>query len=53
MNAHEHKRPHTCCCSITALEPREDCPIHGWGEWPARCEICGQFMPYPRYQEAA
>jgi hypothetical protein len=29
---------------MTALEPHEDCPIHSLGEWPPRCEICGQFI---------
>jgi hypothetical protein len=41
---HEHRRPHTCACSIQALEPKETCPIHGSGDWPPRCEICGKFM---------
>jgi len=34
----------TCCCDIQKLEPNENCPIHGYGQWPPRCEICGQFM---------
>lgn len=44
MKPHTHKRLNTCCCSSQALEPHEDCPIHSCGEWPPRCEICGQFM---------
>jgi hypothetical protein len=46
MSDHEHKRPRTCRCSIQGLEPNEDCPIHGFGEWPPRCEACGKFMPW-------
>ncbi len=30
-------------CSTTALEPDEQCPIHG-NPYPTRCVICGQFM---------
>lgn len=38
---HEAK---SCCCSITALEPDEDCPVHAQGPWPPRCEVCGRFI---------
>ena len=38
---HESK---TCCCSLQVLEPDEECPVHGWGEYPPRCEICGRFV---------
>jgi len=34
----------TCCCSSQALEPNENCPIHGGGTYPKRCYICGRFM---------
>jgi len=47
MKAHEHQRPQTCCCYQLALEPSERCPVHGCGEWPPRCEECGQYMPWP------
>ena len=42
---HVCQRPKTCCCSLLADEPDEACPVHGMGEWPPRCETCGQFMP--------
>lgn len=44
IKKHECKRPSTCCCNTAGTEPSEDCPIHGCGEWPPRCEICGKFM---------
>jgi hypothetical protein len=31
-----------CVCSIVALEPDEQCPIHGV-EYPKRCK-CGRFV---------
>jgi hypothetical protein len=34
----------TCKCYLLASEPNEKCPIHGAGDWPPRCEICGQYM---------
>ena len=42
---HYCRESDTCCCSLTALEPDEDCPIHGSGPWPPRCVECGRFMP--------
>lgn len=44
MSKHECRRPDTCVCDVQALEPYEFCPVHGSGEWPPRCKICGQFM---------
>ena len=42
---HTCKRAHEwCCCGIMALEPNEDCPRHGSGPWPPRCDICGRFL---------
>jgi len=38
---HEGK---TCTCSSYALEPNEECPEHGAGLYPKRCEICGRFL---------
>lgn len=32
-----------CSCDITALEPDEDCPYHGWGNPKPRCR-CGKFV---------
>lgn len=44
---HECRRPDTCCCDTAALEPDEDCPIHGAGEWPPRCAECGRLVKWP------
>jgi len=44
IKKHICKEPHTCSCSIQALEPDEECYVHGLGGWPPRCEICGRFM---------
>jgi len=38
----------TCCCYQLALEPHENCPIHGGGEWPPRCAECGKFLKWKR-----
>lgn len=43
---HTCRRPSACTCSIQALEPDEQCPVHGAGEWPPRCEVCGRFMQW-------
>ena len=51
VSPHIHHESRTCVCSMQALEPDEQCPIHGTGEWPPRCEVCGCFMPYPEYDE--
>ena len=34
----------TCTCYQLALEPDEECPVHGWGEYPPRCGTCGRFL---------
>lgn len=47
MTKHECKESRTCMCSMTALEPNEDCPVHG-SHWPPSCEICGRFMKWPK-----
>ena len=41
---HKCKESDTCCCSASALEPNEDCPIHSCRPWPPRCEVCGRFL---------
>jgi hypothetical protein len=41
---HTCKRVEYCLCSSIADEPNEECPFHGWGEWPPRCMRCGRFM---------
>lgn len=46
MKKHICQRNKTCICSQLKLEPDEQCPIHGYGEWPPRCEICGRFMKW-------
>lgn len=49
-----HYKPHvcresrSCVCSIQALEPDEECPVHGVGEWPPRCDVCGRFMKWSK-----
>ncbi len=40
---HICKPSHTCCCSIQALEPHDECPIHGYPSYPRRCD-CGKFV---------
>ena len=35
-----------CVCNSMALEPDEDCPIHGGGTWPPRCCECGRFIKW-------
>lgn len=42
--SHECRESNLCCCSSTALEPKDNCPVHSSGPWPPRCEICGRFM---------
>lgn len=42
--AHVCREAKDCCCSLQALEPDEDCPVHAQGPWPPRCEVCGRFM---------
>jgi len=38
-------------CDLMALEPNEDCPIHGHGPLPPRCMICGRFMKWKKYNK--
>lgn len=42
---HVCRKSRTCCCSQLADEPDESCPVHGFGDWPPRCEECGRFLP--------
>jgi hypothetical protein len=44
---HEGK---TCSCYLLALEPNEDCPVHGHGEYPPHCCVCGRFLKSTRRQ---
>lgn len=41
---HAHEENRTCTCDTQALEPNENCPLHGAGEYPPRCKHCGQFI---------
>ena len=43
---HICKESKSCCCYLLADEPDENCPIHGAGNWPPRCEFCGKFLPW-------
>jgi hypothetical protein len=36
-----------CICSTSALEPEQDCPVHGY-PFPPRCHICGRFMKWEK-----
>jgi len=45
-NKHKHERNKSCTCSISGLEPDDDCPLHSGGEWPPRCVFCGRFMKW-------
>jgi hypothetical protein len=40
---HTCRQSRTCICSATALEPDEQCPIHGV-DHPPRCETCGRYV---------
>jgi len=35
--------PSGCYCSISALEPDDDCPTHGHNPHN-KCQYCGKFM---------
>lgn len=39
-----------CCCSVQALEPDDQCPLHGH-PWPPRCEACGRYTKWPRPED--
>lgn len=49
MKQHTCKESKTCSCSVIGLEPDEECPVHGYGEYPPRCEICGRFIKRTEY----
>ncbi len=44
MKKHKHKESQECNCWILSDTPDEDCPQHGIGEWPPRCQYCGRFI---------
>lgn len=33
-----------CTCYSLALEPSENCPTHGCGNYPPRCMYCGRYI---------
>lgn len=39
MSTHTCKESDCCTCSMAALEPDEQCPVHGMGEYPPRCAV--------------
>jgi hypothetical protein len=41
---HVCRESETCECAIQALEPKETCPVHGSGQWPPKCAVCGRFI---------
>ena len=43
---HKHRWFVSCTCDSTALEPSDDCRLHCNGEWPRKCDDCGQFLSY-------
>jgi hypothetical protein len=43
---HTCHRSMDCICSISALEPADQCPQHGGGSWPPRCDVCQRYLPY-------
>lgn len=47
---HRCKRRDYCTCNSMALEPSEECPIHGCGDWPPRCAECGRFIKWNEYE---
>lgn len=44
MKKHICKEDKTCSCSRLSLDPSDNCPIHGSGEYPKRCGTCGKFI---------
>lgn len=45
---HICRESNVCVCSISALEPDEQCPVHG-APWPPRCCVCGKWMKWPNW----
>jgi hypothetical protein len=52
FGAHSCKESNTCECYLLADEPAENCPVHGYGNWPPRCAECGKFMKRPPSPDA-
>jgi hypothetical protein len=46
--------PHgPCTCDTYALEPSEQCTVHGSLSSPPRCYDCGRFLKYDRFPQHA
>lgn len=45
---HKCERSKVCSCSMSAMEPDENCEVHGLGEYPSRCGTCGRFIKYDK-----
>lgn len=43
----KHHKPSSCRCSSIALEPNENCPVHGYC-LENKCSYCGQFISIKR-----
>ena len=43
---HVCHEPTECTCCTSALEPDDNCPKHGSGPWPPRCNVCGKFLSW-------
>jgi hypothetical protein len=46
---HVCKKANYCSCSSQALEPDEDCGVHGVPD--DRCAECGKFMPKKKEEQ--
>ena len=44
MKEHVCKEIDWCDCDQMMDTPKETCIIHGCGDWPPRCAVCGRFM---------
>ena len=41
---HSCKKEDYCTCYPLALEPSDTCELHGSGNFPKQCVICGRFL---------
>jgi hypothetical protein len=49
MKKHNCKEANYCSCYSQALEPDEDCTVHGV-PYPPRCADCGRFIKMKDYK---
>jgi len=40
---------HGCSCRSDADEPDDHCEVHGGGEYPPRCAVCGRIIRLPTH----